>query len=495
MPTLRRRIVVAILASTGSFAVGLEAQVQTSPTLELGLSLQGAGVEIVVQGEPLLVAVRLRLVDGTAETGPIALAPVSGSWADAIRVQLVRPSDGKPAAEAVAVGESESNAATVSLSLVAGGMWRFPAATLQVLAPGQYEVRARLAIDAAAPGSGGWTGAVESPAVALMVAPRSNLSDGGAQYALAVARDAIVDGRLEEAAATVDALLRTQPDDIQAWTLRIVIAEQAGNLPAAVLGLNRAFAIERDALHGGLEEPNPELATLQQQIMEATFAADPVVLAANAVPEWSWPPFDLIPRGDPTGLFEVLDSASDASGPSTDVVAAPVDRGTVIPFAEISDADARADSRGQWASTATASSEYGADRYNALQATGAPNVETYSDNPSAWCHSGVNSDLEWLEVGFAKPVLATELRVRQNHTPGTIARVEAFAADGRAQVLWEGVDPNTYPPRQIEWFVLRFPATPFLVQRVKLTLNIALTPGWKQIDAVQLVGDIRQDVH
>ena len=147
------------------------------------------------------------------------------------------------------------------------------------------------------------------------------------------------------------------------------------------------------------------------------------------------------------------------------------------------------DPAGQWATSAVASSEYGHDRYNAMQATGAPDVESYSDNPNAWCHSGTHNPEDWLELTYGYPVVATELRVRQNYTPGTIARIEAFAADGRAVLLWQGSDPNVYADREIAWFVLRFPPTPFPVVRVKLTLNISAIGGWKQIDAVQLVGN------
>ena len=162
---------------------------------------------------------------------------------------------------------------------------------------------------------------------------------------------------------------------------------------------------------------------------------------------------------------------------------------TIVPCTEIDEANILADPRGQWATTATASSEYGKDRYNAAQATGVPNVATYSDNPNAWCYGGSTGSEVWLEVGFAQPIRATELRVRQSYTPGALVKVEALAADGHAHVLWEGLDQNSYPKDQISWFVLRFPATPFLIQHVKLTLNVSITPGWKQIDAVQLVGD------
>jgi len=36
---------------------------------------------------------------------------------------------------------------------------------------------------------------------------------------------------------------------------------------------------------------------------------------------------------------------------------------------------------------------------------------------------------------------------------------------------------------------LRFPPTPFPVSRIGLTLNIPAIGGWKQIDAVRLVGE------
>jgi hypothetical protein len=79
--------------------------------------------------------------------------------------------------------------------------------------------------------------------------------------------------------------------------------------------------------------------------------------------------------------------------------------------------------------------------------------------------------------------------VRQSLNPGTIVRVEAFEPDGKAHVLWAGKDPNVYPTDQIAWLVVRVPRTEFRVQRVRLTLDTPSLKGWKQIDAVQLVGE------
>ena len=96
--------------------------------------------------------------------------------------------------------------------------------------------------------------------------------------------------------------------------------------------------------------------------------------------------------------------------------------------------------------------------------------------------------MDWLELPFAKPVYAVEVRVRQNDAAGAIAKIEAIEADGTAHVWWEGVDPHQAPAvREIVWFGVRVPKTSYLVVRVKLTLNLASGPGYKEIDAVQLV--------
>ena len=80
------------------------------------------------------------------------------------------------------------------------------------------------------------------------------------------------------------------------------------------------------------------------------------------------------------------------------------------------------------------------------------------------------------------------MRVRQSDASGAIAKVEAIEPDGTAHVWWEGADPYKAPAiREIVWFAVRVPPTAYRVARVKLTLNLASGPGYKQIDAVQLV--------
>ena len=96
--------------------------------------------------------------------------------------------------------------------------------------------------------------------------------------------------------------------------------------------------------------------------------------------------------------------------------------------------------------------------------------------------------MDWLDATFAKPVHAIEVRVRQNDAPGAITKVEAIEPDGTTHVWWAGADPHQRTTvREIVWFAVRVPKTSYLVSRIKLTLNLASGPGYKEIDSVQLV--------
>ncbi len=162
--------------------------------------------------------------------------------------------------------------------------------------------------------------------------------------------------------------------------------------------------------------------------------------------------------------------------------------GVVVPWDQVKEEDVLADSMGQWATQAVASTQYRPDEYSARQATGRPDVPTYSDNKRAWTPSTAERQEEWLELTFANPVYATEVRVRQTLNPGSIVKVAAADSSGTWHRLWEGEDPNRYAKDRIAWLVIRFPPTAFPVQRIKIHLYTPVVKGWKQIDAVQLVG-------
>ena len=169
--------------------------------------------------------------------------------------------------------------------------------------------------------------------------------------------------------------------------------------------------------------------------------------------------------------------------------------GTVDTTAKLSAGDAavkldaiNTDTNGQWAISATASSSYsnaqGAAQWSANQATGAPNVAAYADDGNAWAPSAKDAGLEWLDLKFPKAVHATEVRVRESFNSGTIVKVELIDDSGTAHTAWAGNDPTT----GLNYLLVTFPKTDFKTAEVKLILATNISEGWKEIDAVQLVG-------
>ena len=487
-----------------------------APSPEISLSLRGVGDGSVEQGEPLRVAVRVRAPRGAKEA--ITLAPTNGTWADAIRVEIAPVSGSAAAVLAEAVGKPDSPQATLDKTHITGGLWRVSAEAMQRLTPGNYSVRARLTIGG---GGSGWTGEAVSAATRLHVVVASNSTDRVAQRAVNRAHDALLRGQVEEAATVLDAVLINSPDDGRVLTARAVVAERAGNVLAAILCANRA---ERTRSLTSKGPPPLELQELQTRLQLALRDA---VKRTDKPADWTWPPPSVMKMTD-----SKMPPLPKTNAPSAPVIAAPAapapkpipaatpaasaapvvapapaspsvaaklpvaaaglpSLGEIVPSNQLSDAKVSGDTAGQWAAGATAGSQYGRTQYSAAQATGAPNISLAGNSPDAWCPASKAQGTDWLEVTFAKPVKATEVRVRQNDTVGAITKIEAIEPDGTTHVWWEGVDPYKAPAvREIVWFAVRVPKTSYLVARVKLTLNLAAGPGWKEIDAVQLVGAV-----
>jgi hypothetical protein len=148
----------------------------------------------------------------------------------------------------------------------------------------------------------------------------------------------------------------------------------------------------------------------------------------------------------------------------------------------------KTDPNGQWAIQATASSTYndaqGTAQWSANQAAGAPNVDKYGDNGAAWAPKTQDAGIEWLDLKYPKPVHATEVRVRESCGSGAVIKIEVFDDQGAAHAIWQGNDPT----KELNYLIAKFPRTTFKTDRVKITLATNVIPGWKEIDAVQLVG-------
>lgn len=151
------------------------------------------------------------------------------------------------------------------------------------------------------------------------------------------------------------------------------------------------------------------------------------------------------------------------------------------------------DSLGQWATDAEASSTYGnhegKDHWTPAQIVGVPDVEKYSDDGRAWTSLEAEKGVEWIMLSYEKPVNATEVRVRQTFNPGAIIKVELIDDKGKNHTVWEGIDKTIYEPDKIQYFIAKFEKTDYKTKKVKITFAMNSISGWKEIDAVQLVGN------
>lgn len=492
----RRSSGIAWLAGLVLSGTGLRAQA-VGPTPELTLALRGIAAGVLEQGQGLQVAVRLEIPADS--TGSVLLAPATGPWSEAIAVELRRVAGEGVVARARAAARPTQPHALLEAEQVAHGLYLFPAAETSGIATGEYTVLARLEIV----DGPGWRGRVESPPATVRIEPASGSAAGEVRAALGRATEALASGSPESSAGILDALLARRPDEPGLLVMRALLSLAAGDLGAAQGCLTRARELEERA---GSDHPSAELEEANRRLGLARSSR--VQGGVGSVPPaWtSLPAAVLAPLpAKPTAATSAPVPAPGASpagapavppgGSAPEATSAPLPGsggdfpGTVVSAAELAQAGILAEPSGQWAASAKAGSEYGSFGYSAMKATGPPDVPVAGDSPAAWCHASGSRALEWLELTFPEARPATEVRVRQNCSPGTIVKVEALEPDGTAHLWWEGVDPWVPPAvRDFAWFGVRVPATSYPVARIRLTLDLAKAPGWKQIDAVQLVG-------
>jgi hypothetical protein len=499
--TTRAFLAVIVLECGAVLSVAATAAASGQP--EVSISLRGLSDGTAEVGEPFRVAVRLDApADGTTK---VELAPAKGSWIDATVVEIVS-ADGKvvPAAARPAIPPGIEGPVALDADNHASGLWWFPVESLSGFAPGEYSVRARLVIR----DGSGWKGEVVSEPAPLRVVPVSTDPERMMQRKLSHARAAMFAGEPVKAAEILNAILETEPDIVPALMLHAGLSLQGGNQTAAQVCLDRAMMLS----HQPGAEPPAELHELANRIERSKRER---IAAVGEVPTWTrvprsvfapvrkegsmvpWISAQGVDPKTPQGPLQTTATTTPAASPKP--AAAPAVApgsnaksegvGVVIPSTELSDEKIIADPAGQWAATATAGTQYDRKQYSAAQATGAPNVTVAGNSPNAWCPAVRDKGMDWLGLSFAKPIQATEVRVRQNDAPGALTKVEAFEPDGTAHVWWEGVDPyQRTAVREIVWFAVRVPKTSYLVERLELTLNLASGPGYKEIDAVQLVG-------
>jgi hypothetical protein len=146
----------------------------------------------------------------------------------------------------------------------------------------------------------------------------------------------------------------------------------------------------------------------------------------------------------------------------------------------------RAATVSQWASSASATTEYGSTSWAADQATGAPDVSACGDNGSAWASSS-STGYDKLKVSFDTPVVPTTVKIYLSYNPGQVSLVQVVDINGKSTVIYKK------SPRRISQcpYVMTLPVKGVTapVDAVRITVNQGrLKLGWTEVDAVQLVG-------
>jgi hypothetical protein len=139
----------------------------------------------------------------------------------------------------------------------------------------------------------------------------------------------------------------------------------------------------------------------------------------------------------------------------------------------------------QWASNASASSEFGSSDWAAQQVVGAPDTSTCGDSPTAWA-SMENNGVDWLDVGFAAPVVPTQINIYESYTPGSIVKVEVRDTEGSFHTVWEGTPASAAECPRL--FVINLSDIDFKVTALLISVDQSVLGNWDEIDAVELVG-------
>lgn len=147
------------------------------------------------------------------------------------------------------------------------------------------------------------------------------------------------------------------------------------------------------------------------------------------------------------------------------------------------------DPKAQWAASATASSVYGdpkpAESSVAVNAVGPINDKN-------WTNNNLELGFDWIELGYAKPVSATEVRLVLGGGDGveSLTKVELQSTDGKWNTVWSGISDVKKDRRGARtWFVRSFEKTAYKVKAVKYTIANNMEHVYKNVEAAQLVGE------
>jgi hypothetical protein len=238
--------------------------------LELSLSVNRGLLTPILRGWPVLVDV---LIANPSADASVKLAPQSGTWPRAVRVNATGPSGDAERWPFELVAEPPS----ASMTLPAGASTHFfmilPEPATSSLPAGRHTISAELEIR----GSAAWNGMVRATTWIEVQQDGSPSADQQLDVALLRARIYAMRNQHVEAAGVLEAHLATSPDAIPALQMMAEMLAESGDVGRAYLYTARALYVygEAQAKAEPGETPPTELLLLRRRLWAKLVAATP----------------------------------------------------------------------------------------------------------------------------------------------------------------------------------------------------------------------------
>ncbi len=139
---------------------------------------------------------------------------------------------------------------------------------------------------------------------------------------------------------------------------------------------------------------------------------------------------------------------------------------------------------GQYATKASAGTQFSLSRWSAMQAVGAPDTSTCGE-PTAWASLGSDTK-DWLLLDYDQAVIPTRIVIYESNHPGAITQVEVTDEAGQTYRVYSAAAISiSQCPFKLE-FQVKDVNNP--VRSVRVTVDQSSHDGRDEIDAVQLFG-------
>ena len=125
-----------------------------------------------------------------------------------------------------------------------------------------------------------------------------------------------------------------------------------------------------------------------------------------------------------------------------------------------------------------------APSWSAARLIGPPNANPNQDDVNAWASARADMGMQWIDLGFGKPMRVESLRIFEVCVAGAVVQIDGVTESGARRRLWAGHDPLTEPGVfEVPIRTMREP-----MSRIRIHLDTNAHSGWNEIDAVELVG-------